>query len=93
MGKQQYDCNPNTRALYARVSERLDFDIAKIIFSDEAKLNSTKYTQPAIVLTSFVLATNHPDKLEPDYLAGHSVGEYTALAYAGCMSILKMQFI
>ncbi|WP_457621559.1 ACP S-malonyltransferase [Persephonella sp.] len=86
MGKDIYDTYPQIQELHGKVNERLGFDLTKIIFEDEEKINLTQFTQPALVLTSYavyyVLKDKKPD-LVPDYLAGHSLGEFTALAVGG----------
>lgn len=86
MGKDIYE---ETKALYQSANAKLGFDISDIIFNQPEKLNLTMYTQPAIVLTSYALYSlfTKQKELAPDYLAGHSVGEYTALAVAGSISM------
>ena len=83
MGKDIYDKYEDIRELYEKVNEKLGFNLTDIIFNDEEKLNLTEFTQPSLVLTSYaiysVLKREIPD-LSPDYLAGHSLGEFTALA-------------
>lgn len=69
--------------------EHLGYDLWDIIQNDQETLNKTEYTQPALLATSYaifkVLKEEKPE-LEVTYLAGHSLGEYTALLAAGCIS-------
>ncbi len=82
MGKDIYDSFPEIQELHEKVNERLGFNLTDIIFSDEEKLNLTEYTQPALVLTSYsllyALKKKKPD-INPDFTAGHSLGEFSAL--------------
>ena len=66
----------------------LGFNLAEIITSDEVRLNQTEYTQPAILAASFALWQVFCEKstIRPEFLAGHSLGEYTALVVAGVLS-------
>ncbi|ACO03455.1 malonyl CoA-acyl carrier protein transacylase [Persephonella marina EX-H1] len=86
MGRDIYESYPQIRELHEKVNERLGFDLTEIIFEDDQKINLTQFTQPALVLTSYsvfyALKDKKPDLL-PDYLAGHSLGEFTALAVGG----------
>ena len=83
MGKDIYENYEDIKELYEKVNEKLGFNLTEIIFNDEEKLNLTEFTQPSLVLTSYaiysVLKREVPD-LSPNYLAGHSLGEFTALA-------------
>ncbi|MCL4122446.1 UNVERIFIED_CONTAM: hypothetical protein GTU68_044547 [Idotea baltica] len=69
--------------------QHLGYDLWDIIQNNEEKLNKTEYTQPALLATSYaifkVLKEQKPD-LEISFLAGHSLGEYTALLAADCIS-------
>lgn len=80
MGQDLYDSSSKAKALFEQANETLGFDIAKIMFegSDEA-LKETKVTQPAIFLHSTILATVLGDNFKPDMVAGHSLGELSAL--------------
>ena len=95
MGKDIYDSFEEIRELYHQASERLGFDIAKIIFEDEEKLNLTMYTQPALVLTSYSIYQIFKRKktIEPYFVAGHSLGEFTALTVADSFSLEDAVFI
>jgi len=80
MGKELFDASADARKLFNRANEVLGFDIASIMFegSDEA-LKQTNVTQPAIFIHSTVLAACLGDSFKPDMVAGHSLGEFSAL--------------
>jgi [acyl-carrier-protein] S-malonyltransferase len=80
MGKELFDASADARKLFDRANEVLGFDIASIMFegSDEA-LKQTNVTQPAIFIQSTVLAACLGDSFKPDMVAGHSLGEFSAL--------------
>lgn len=80
MGKELFDASADARKLFDRANEVLGFDIASIMFegSDEA-LKQTNVTQPAIFIHSTVLAACLGDSFKPDMVAGHSLGEFSAL--------------
>ena len=80
MGKELFDARADARKLFDRANEVLGFDIASIMFegSDEA-LKQTNVTQPAIFSHSTILAACLGDSFKPDMVAGHSLGEFSAL--------------
>lgn len=80
MGKDLYDNSEIAKNLFDKANELLGFDIQKIMFegSDE-ELKQTKVTQPAIFLHSTILAACLGDTFQPDMVAGHSLGEISAL--------------
>jgi len=86
MGRDLYDASPQARARFEEANDILGFDIASIMFegSDEA-LKQTKVTQPAIFLHSVILAECLGDTFQPDMVAGHSLGEFSALVAAGAL--------
>ena len=85
MAKDLYDNNPVAREMLERANEILGFRITDIMFDGTADdLKQTKVTQPAIFLHSVVLAKCLPD-FKPDMVAGHSLGEFSALVAAGAM--------
>jgi [acyl-carrier-protein] S-malonyltransferase len=80
MGKDLYDHNPLAKEMFHTANEILGFDITKIMFEGtEDELKQTKVTQPAIFLHSTILATCLGDQFNPDMVAGHSLGEFSAL--------------
>jgi len=86
MGKELYECNQDAKALFEKANEILGFRISDIMFvgSDE-ELRQTKVTQPAIFLHSVILAKTSPD-FSPDMVAGHSLGEFSALVANGTLA-------
>lgn len=80
MGKDLYDNSDLAKSLYAKANDILGFDIQSIMFegSDEA-LKQTNVTQPAIFLHSTILAACLGDSFQPNMVAGHSLGEFSAL--------------
>ena len=79
MGKELYDTAPRAKALFDRANEILGFKITEIMFGGTAEeLKQTKVTQPAIFIHSVVLATS-AEEFHPDMVAGHSLGEFSAL--------------
>lgn len=92
MGRELYDSSARVRELYAQANEILGYDLTKICFEGPAEdLDSTAQSQPAIFLTSLAALEGLKDT-DPDALAncvattGLSLGEYTALVFAGVMS-------
>ena len=85
MAKSLYESNATAREMLEKVNEILGFRITDIMFEGTAEdLKQTKVTQPAIFLHSVVLAKCLPD-FKPDMVAGHSLGEFSALVAAGAM--------
>jgi [acyl-carrier-protein] S-malonyltransferase len=87
MGKDYYDAFPVARDLYAQANAALDFDIAGLSFcGDMEELTRTRNAQPAILLHSLVvLAVLGERGIEPGLVAGHSLGEFSALVAAGVL--------
>ncbi len=80
MGKDLYESNPQAQELFEKANEVLGFDIVNIMFNGtDEELKQTKVTQPAIFLHSTILSTSLGDKFRPDMVAGHSLGELSAL--------------
>jgi [acyl-carrier-protein] S-malonyltransferase len=80
MGKDLYDNSPLAKELFERANEILGFRITDVMFSGtEADLKETKVTQPAIFLHSVILAKTIGEQFKPDMVAGHSLGEFSAL--------------
>ena len=86
MGKDLYESSEKAKALFEKANEILGFDITKVMFegSDE-DLKETKVTQPAVYLHSVIKALVQ-DNINPDMVAGHSLGEFSALVVAGALS-------
>ena len=86
MGKELFDSNNNSKHLFNQANKILGFNIAEIMFngSDE-DLKETKVTQPAIFLHSVILAKALGKSFQPDLVAGHSLGEISALVANQCL--------
>lgn len=85
MAKDLYESNETAREMLEKANDILGFRITNIMFEGTAEdLKQTKVTQPAIFLHSVVLAKCMPD-FRPDMVAGHSLGEFSALVAAGAM--------
>lgn len=87
MGKDLYDNYPVAKDLFEKANDILGFRITDILFSGtEEQLKETKVTQPAIFLHSTICAICLGDDFKPDMVAGHSLGEFSALVAAGALS-------
>lgn len=87
MGKDLYEQNPEAKAYFEKANEILGFRITDILFNGTAEeLKETKVTQPAIFLHSVILAKTMGEDFRPDMVAGHSLGEFSALVAAGAMT-------
>ena len=85
MAKDLYESNETAREMLEKANEILGFRITDIMFEGTADdLKQTKVTQPAIFLHSVIMARCLPD-FKPDMVAGHSLGEFSALVAAGAM--------
>ncbi|MBI4720787.1 MAG: ACP S-malonyltransferase [Chitinivibrionia bacterium] len=87
MGKDFYDAFPVARELYREANDKLGFDIAELSFAgDLEELTKTSNAQPAILLHSLVvIAILDASGVSPSIVAGHSLGEFSALVAAGCL--------
>jgi len=87
MGKNIYDESEYARGLFEQANEILGFRITDIMFNGtEEDLKQTNVTQPAIFLHSVILAKALGDSFKPEMVAGHSLGEFSALVSAGALS-------
>ncbi|WP_317323977.1 ACP S-malonyltransferase [Leyella lascolaii] len=87
MGKDLYDNNEKAKELFEKANEILGFRITDIMFSGtDAELTQTKVTQPAVFLHSVISALCLGDEFAPSMVAGHSLGEFSALVAAGALS-------
>ena len=87
MGKDLYDNNATAKELFEKANEILGFRITDLMFAGtEEDLRQTKVTQPAIFLHSVILAKTMGEEFKPDMVAGHSLGEFSALVAAGALS-------
>ena len=87
MGKDLYDNSPLAKELFEKANDILGFRITDIMFEGSTEdLKQTKVTQPAVFLHSVILAKTLGDKFQPDMVAGHSLGELSALVAAEAIS-------
>lgn len=87
MGKDLYDNNPVAKEMFEKANEILGFRITDLMFEGtEDDLKQTKVTQPAVFLHSVILAKTLGDDFKPAMVAGHSLGEFSALTAAGALS-------
>ena len=87
MGKDLYENNPLAKEMFEKANEILGFRITDLMFAGtDEDLRQTKVTQPAIFLHSVILAKTLGDQFKPDMVAGHSLGEFSALVAAGALS-------
>ena len=87
MGKDLYDNNPVAKEMFEKANEILGFRITDLMFEGtDEDLRQTKVTQPAIFLHSVILAKTMGEEFDPAMVAGHSLGEFSALVAAGALS-------
>lgn len=87
MGKELYDNNETAKELFDKANEVLGYRITDIMFAGtDEQLKETKVTQPAVFLHSVISALCMGDAFKPDMVAGHSLGEFSALVAAGALS-------
>lgn len=87
MGKDLYDNNETAKELFEKANEILGFRITDIMFEGTAdELKQTKVTQPAVFLHSVIRAICLGEEFDPAMVAGHSLGEFSALVAAGALS-------
>ena len=87
MGKDLYDNNAEAKEMFEKANEILGFRITDLMFEGtEEDLKQTKVTQPAIFLHSVILAKSLGDDFQPDMVAGHSLGEFSALVASGALN-------
>lgn len=87
MGEDLYDSSPLAKELFEKANQILGFRITDLMFTGtDEDLKQTKVTQPAIFLHSVILAKVLGSEFKPDMVAGHSLGEFSALVAAGALS-------
>ena len=87
MGKELYENSPLAKELFEKANDILGFRITDIMFEGTAdQLKETKVTQPAIFLHSVILAKTLGEEFQPQMVAGHSLGEFSALVANGVLS-------
>ena len=94
MGKDLYDTNPVAKKLFDKADEILGFSITNVMFNGtDDELKQTKVTQPAVFLHSVATALCLGDEFKPSMVAGHSLGEFSALVAAGAWSFVYCLFL
>lgn len=87
MGKDLYEKSAEAKALFDKANDILGFRITDIMFEGTAdELKETKVTQPAVFLHSVIMAKTLGDSFKPEMVAGHSLGEFSALVAAGALT-------
>ena len=89
IGKDFYENFSTAREVFERANKALGFDLKSLIFEGSSELNKTINTQPAILTVSYAIyrvLKEHFPELEPKFVAGHSLGEYSALLAAGVLN-------
>jgi [acyl-carrier-protein] S-malonyltransferase len=87
MGKDLYDRFPAVQEMYAQADQILGLPLTKVSFEGpEESLQQTQYTQPAVFVHSCAILSQLENGLKPDFVAGHSLGEYSALVCAEVLS-------
>ena len=87
MGKDLYEASSEAKALFETANQILGFSITDVMFGEDAEaLKQTQVTQPAIFLHSVILSKVMGDRFRPDAVAGHSLGEFSALVAAKALS-------
>ena len=87
MGKELYENYPEAKEMFEKANEILGFRITDLMFEGtDDDLRQTKVTQPAVFLHSVILAKTMGEAFCPDMVAGHSLGEFSALVAAGAIS-------
>jgi [acyl-carrier-protein] S-malonyltransferase len=94
MGKQLAEQNPEIMAYFNKADETLSSDLSRLIFEGpQEELTKTVNTQPALLTTSLaILERFRSSAIKPDFVAGHSLGEYTALVAAGALTFVDGVF-
>ena len=87
MGKELYNYSELAKEMFEKANNILGFSITDIMFGEDSDaLKQTKVTQPAIFIHSVILAKLLANNFKPDMVAGHSLGEFSALAAANYIS-------
>lgn len=87
MGKDLYESNPQAKALFEQANDILGFSITDIMFNGtDEQLKQTNVTQPAVFIHSVIKALTLGEDFQPDMVAGHSLGEFSALVANKCLT-------
>ncbi|WP_418180925.1 ACP S-malonyltransferase [Aliarcobacter lanthieri] len=90
MGKDFFENSKIAKDMVKKASQRLNIDFEKLLFEENDNLGKTEFTQPAILLVSAIALAVFKEKceIEPEFVLGHSLGEFTALVSAGGIDYL-----
>jgi [acyl-carrier-protein] S-malonyltransferase len=90
MGKDFYDNSDIAKEMVSKASERLGIDFENLLFEENDKLGQTEFTQPAILLVSCIALEIFKSKcdVKPEFVLGHSLGEFSALVASGAINYL-----
>ena len=90
MGKDFFESSDMAKDMIKKASQRLDIDFEKLLFEENDMLGQTQYTQPAILLVSSIALEIFRSKcdIEPQFVLGHSLGEFSALVASGAINYL-----
>ena len=90
MGKDFFDNSDIAKDMISKASERLGFDFEKLLFNENDNLSKTEFTQPAILLVSCIALEIFKSKcdIKPQFVLGHSLGEFSALVASGAINYL-----
>ncbi|RXK03498.1 ACP S-malonyltransferase [Halarcobacter bivalviorum] len=90
MGKDFFENSELAKEMIANASKRLNIDFEKLLFEENDKIGQTEYTQPAILLVSSIANAIFKEKcdIQPEFVLGHSLGEFSALVSAGAIDYL-----
>ena len=87
MGKEMFETNEQAKELFLQANDILGFPITDIMFEGtDEELRQTRVTQPAVFLHSVITALCMGDEFQPDMVAGHSLGEFSALVASGALT-------
>ncbi|MGJ0343946.1 ACP S-malonyltransferase [Aliarcobacter cryaerophilus] len=90
MGRDFFENSDTAKEMVKKASERLNIDFEKLLFEENENLGKTEFTQPAILLVSSIAFAIFKEKcnIEPEFVLGHSLGEFSALVAAGAIDYL-----
>ena len=90
MGKDFFENSELAKEMISKASERLGIDFEKLLFEENENLGKTEFTQPAILLVSSIANAIFKEKcnITPEFVLGHSLGEFSALVSAGALDYL-----
>ncbi|OCL83641.1 ACP S-malonyltransferase [Arcobacter porcinus] len=90
MGRDFFDNSDIAKEMIEKASERLNIDFSKLLFEENDNLGKTEFTQPAILLVSCIALAVFKEKcnIKPEFVMGHSLGEFSALVAAGAIDYL-----